>query len=88
VVSLITLYSMVKLWNEAFWKDAPGAHPDADASRPIPLTLAAPVLALATVTVAIGLGAGPVFELATRAAEQLFDPSRYTDAVLGSGAQP
>jgi multicomponent Na+:H+ antiporter subunit D len=44
-----------------------------------------PVLALAAVTVAVGLGAGPVFDLASRAAAQLSDPSQYIAAVLGPG---
>ena len=86
VVSLLTLYSMTKLWNEAFWKPRP-----LDASGPrtepasVPATLMGPVLALAAVTVAVGLGAGPVFDLASRAAAQLSDPSQYIAAVLGPG---
>jgi len=40
----------------------------------------------ALVTVAIGLGAGPVFDLASRAAQQLADPSAYVTAVLGPEA--
>jgi multicomponent Na+:H+ antiporter subunit D len=85
-VSLLTLYSMTKLWNEAFWKPAPtdgGAGAEATAS--VPLTLLGPVLGLAAVTVAVGLGAGPVFDLASRAAAQLSDPSQYVAAVLGPG---
>ena len=34
------------------------------------------------------LGAGPVFDLASRAAAQLTDPSQYVRAVLGEGARP
>jgi multicomponent Na+:H+ antiporter subunit D len=82
-VSLLTLYSMTKLWNEAFWKPAPTDVAEATAS--VPLTLLGPVLALAAVTVAVGLGAGPVFDLASRAAAQLSDPSQYVAAVLGPG---
>jgi len=86
-VSLLTLYSMTKLWNEAFWKPAPGDGPGAGAEAPasVPLTLLGPVLALAAVTVAVGLGAGPVFDLASQAAAQLSDPSQYIAAVLGPG---
>jgi len=86
-VSLLTLYSMTKLWNEAFWKPAPPTDAGAGAEAPasVPLTLLGPVLALAAVTVAVGLGAGPVFDLASRAAAQLSDPSQYIAAVLGPG---
>jgi multicomponent Na+:H+ antiporter subunit D len=86
-VSLLTLYSMTKLWNEAFWKEPPEG-----AARPltgrVPGTLLGPVVALATVTVVLGLGAGPVFDLASRAAAQLADPTEYIRAVLGEGARP
>jgi multicomponent Na+:H+ antiporter subunit D len=86
-VSLLTLYSMTKLWNEAFWKPAPtdGFGAGSEAPAAVPLTLLGPVLALAAVTVAVGLGAGPVFDLASRAAAQLSDPSQYIAAVLGPG---
>ena len=85
-VSLLTLYSMTKLWNEAFWKPAPAdAGAGVEAPTSVPLTLLGPVLALAAVTVAVGLGAGPVFDLASRAAAQLSDPSQYIAAVLGPG---
>jgi len=83
-VSLLTIFSMMKLWNEAFWKPLPQ---DEEISRP-PITkqewiaLLAPIAALAAVTVAIGLGASPVFDLALRAGEQLMNPSAYIQAVL------
>ncbi len=83
-VSLLTLFSMTKLWNEAFWKDAP-QPPGQDR---IPWTLLGPVVALATLTLALGLGAGPAFDLAHRAAAQLADPAQYIQAVLGPGARP
>jgi len=83
-VSLLTLYSMAKIWNEAFWKEAPGGA-TAQSAHVGPLVIA-PIAALALVTVAIGLGAGPVFDLASRAAQQLADPSAYVTAVLGPEA--
>jgi multicomponent Na+:H+ antiporter subunit D len=85
-VSLLTLFSMTKLWNEAFWKPRPvRADEGTPASASVPASLFGPVLALAAVTVAVGIGAGPVFELASRAAAQLSDPSQYIAAVLGPG---
>lgn len=80
-VSLLTLYSMTKLWNEAFWKEPPAAAP---AAGQVPWTLLGPVVGLAAITVAIGLFAGPVFDLASRAAAQLADPSQDIAAVLGA----
>jgi multicomponent Na+:H+ antiporter subunit D len=85
-VGLLTLFSMTKIWAEAFWKAAPA---DAAASAAQLLTpsqtypLLAPIAMLAVLTVAIGLGAGPVFSLATSAAEQLLHREGYIQAVMG-----
>lgn len=45
-VSVLTLYSMMKIWNEAFWKQAPALELDGDAGE-APARGAAPRLALA-----------------------------------------
>lgn len=87
-VSLLTLYSMTKIWTEAFWKPAPTARAGADAethavSRTSCALLSTPVVVLAALTVAIGLSAGPLFDLCLEAAEQLYDPAEYLRAVLG-----
>jgi multicomponent Na+:H+ antiporter subunit D len=42
-----------------------------------------PIGLLAALTVTIGIAAEPVFQLATRAAEQLVDRDAYIRAVLG-----
>jgi multicomponent Na+:H+ antiporter subunit D len=86
-VGLLTLFSMTKIWAEAFWKPSPDEPiaqpaPESSAARQTH-TLLLPIAALAAITVAIGLGAQPVFTLATRAAEQLLDRDEYVRAVLG-----
>ena len=84
VVSLLTLYSMTKIWSEAFWKAAPQNSESVAASSPQPLGwMLFPSIALAMITVAIGIFAEPVFVLASSTAEQLLDPSQYIQAVLG-----
>ncbi len=81
-VGLLTLYSMTKIWNEAFWKAADrNGESSGNESRVLPLYL--PVVGLALLTVLIGLAAGPVFSLSLEAADQLLDPSQYIRAVLG-----
>jgi multicomponent Na+:H+ antiporter subunit D len=87
VVGLLTLFSMTKLWGEAFWKPGPtvvagGAGPVGEAARGVKVLLV-PIAMLASLTVSIGLAAEPVFVLATRAAEQLIDREGYIRAVLG-----
>jgi multicomponent Na+:H+ antiporter subunit D len=88
VVGLLTLFSMMKIWNEAFWK-MPIEPSGAEAPRsPAPLggreraCLLAPAIALAAVTVTLGVGAETVFSLSLRAAEQLLDRGEYIAAVL------
>jgi multicomponent Na+:H+ antiporter subunit D len=83
-VSLMTLFSMVKIWNEAFGKEVPegGATPSPGGGL---LLLKAPAAALALLTVALGLGAEPLSLLAQRGAQQLLDPVAYRATVLGDG---
>jgi len=89
VTSLLTLFSMTKIWTEAFWKPepeggaprTPAAPPPAGSARS-ELPLLVPVLVLTALTVLLGLGAEPVFRLATRAADQLLSPGDYVRAVL------
>ncbi len=86
-VGMVTLMSMTKIWAEAFWKSAPPCEPQSPTTRREMLCLMLPIILLAAVTLVIGVGAGPVFEVAQRAADQLLDNSQYVAAVLGEGAQ-
>lgn len=81
-VSLLTLFSMTKIWGETFWKTSPVPLP---APRRQPAALILPIAALALITVVIGLAAEPLFTLAMRAAEQLLNPADYIQAVLRGG---
>lgn len=91
-VSILTLFSMTKIWALAFWETSPtmSANDVVEATRSIPmnrlLQLMLPVAVLALLTVVIGLAAEPVYTLATQAAEQLMDPAPYIAAVLGEAA--
>jgi multicomponent Na+:H+ antiporter subunit D len=76
-VSLLTLYSMAKVWGGIFW----GAH--GESPPPAPRAVWIPVIALTAMSVLIGLAAGPLHRLSTRAAQQLLDPAAYIEAVLG-----
>ncbi len=93
-VSLLTLFSMIKIWNEAFWKAQPetgGKPPGKDPAEDengwvggIGWGTLGPITLLALITVCIGLAAQPVFDLAVLAAEQLLNPEIYIRAVLGA----
>jgi multicomponent Na+:H+ antiporter subunit D len=83
-VGLLTLFSMTKIWAEAFWKRAPGdhaPHPDRVPWRDRVLLLG-PIAALALLTLALGFFPGFFFSFAERAAAQLLDPQGYIHAVL------
>jgi multicomponent Na+:H+ antiporter subunit D len=86
VASLLTLFSMTKIWGNAFWGE-PAVEPSLSAAA-APTTGAGPrlmvaaTIALAGVSLAIAVAAGPLLRLCERAAVDLLDPSAYLDAVL------
>jgi multicomponent Na+:H+ antiporter subunit D len=90
VVGLLTIYSMTKIWGNAFWKPHPaGATPRlSDMTGLERSALLTPIAALAILTCIIGLFPQPFVDFATRSAEQLLDPTAYVTAVLGPDAMP
>ncbi len=84
-VGLLTLYSMTKIWTEAFWKPASSSYGVSRAARPItPRTMVAPVAVLSVLTLLMGLAAEPAFLLSLRAAGELMNPAAYVEAVMGA----
>lgn len=84
VVGMLTLFSMTKIWAEAFWKpDAVTRTSPSPAAAPPLGALLLPIAMLATLTVLMGLLAGPLFVLSLTAADQLLSPQEYIRAVLG-----
>ena len=82
LVGLLTLFSMIKIWNEAFWKGTPEPAPAIPAPTRNAL-LYWTCGALAAMTVAIGIFAQPIYQMAEMAAHQLLNPGIYIEAVLG-----
>jgi multicomponent Na+:H+ antiporter subunit D len=85
VASLLTLFSMLKIWNAAFWTGGD--------VRPVRLAdrrwkfLAAVISVMALVSLAIGLGAEGVFRVAREAAAQVLDQPAYARAVFSLAAR-
>jgi multicomponent Na+:H+ antiporter subunit D len=80
-VSLLSLYSMLKIWSGAFWNRTPDeASADTIAAPPL---MVLPTAAVVGLSLAIAAAAGPLHRLATRAATDLMDPSAYLQLVLG-----
>lgn len=96
-VGLLTVFSMMKIWNEAFWKKRPEEqHSDQKAchrmedlspeeSRGVKGMLV-PIALLGGLTILIGIMAEPMFHLAQETVRQLLDPhgpGNYVETVLG-----
>ncbi|MFW6227334.1 MAG: proton-conducting transporter membrane subunit [Bacteroidota bacterium] len=79
LTGLFTLFSMVKIWNEGYWKKEPNemnerrkVHPSAVIGSAI----------LAAGVVLLGVFANPVLEIGLQAGEQIVNPEYYINAVL------
>ncbi|MEM9969804.1 MAG: Na+/H+ antiporter subunit D [Pseudomonadota bacterium] len=85
VVGLLTIFSMTKIWAEAFWKPHPeGTEPTLALLTPkVRRDLLLPIAALAAMTLVIGFYPEPFVGFAETAADQLLEPSGYIAAVLG-----
>lgn len=93
LVSLLTLYSMTKIWTLGFWKPLPAQEETQLEGQPalVPVTgntrwtnWYLPIFLLAVVTLTIGFGAGLFFPMAMQAGQELIDPSGYIQAVFRS----
>ncbi len=85
IVGLLTIYSMTKIWGNAFWKPHPSGHdPKLTSLEPKDrASYLVPIGALAVLTCIIGFFPEPFVAFAERSAEQLLDPTAYVTAVLG-----
>ncbi|HPG33297.1 MAG TPA: proton-conducting transporter membrane subunit, partial [Lentimicrobium sp.] len=82
-VGLFTLFSMVKIWNEAFWKPRPEELPIYSGEKEkLPFTMVLPVVILGLLTLTMGFAVKPILHFAMEASAQLIDPSAYIHAVL------
>jgi multicomponent Na+:H+ antiporter subunit D len=88
LVSLLTLFSMTKIWGGAFWgtpERLVGGEPDEARTAGLamnPLMLGSTV-ALVALSVVISVAAAPLYRLSERAAVTLVERDPYIEAVLG-----
>jgi multicomponent Na+:H+ antiporter subunit D len=87
-VSILTLYSLLRMWSEAFWKAAPSATDGVSARRaslaPASFRLmAGPAAFLTLATVIMGVYPEPFYALCLDAAQQLLHPTAYISSILG-----
>lgn len=83
LVGILTLYSMTKIWAEAFWKEQTDTDPKASRfTGPMTWSLVVPCVILAAMTLLIGFYSQPLFHLSEIASEQLMNPQAYIDYIL------
>ena len=86
LVGLLTLYSMIKIWNEVFWKapaETPQEMPSPGQSHSL-FFYYLPIVLFVVMTVLLGVAIQPIYEIADQSAAQLLDTSGYIEAVLGA----
>lgn len=81
VVSLMTLMSMNKIWNEVFLKEK--NQKEIHSNQSLNVKSLFPVVFLCAVSLVIAFYSRPVFDLFMEAGEALFHPVDYRTAVLG-----
>lgn len=79
VVGLLTIFSMSKIWIEAFWKPA---HVHRIDRRRVPPVMLISIAVLGGVTIWIGLQPEALVNYSNVAGQGLLDPARYVGAVL------
>ena len=98
LVSLLTLYALMRVWNMVFWRpakdvegyDNPSLQHMAEApggatiteTRTTPRLMIAATGVMVAVSVALTVFAGPLFAISSRAGANLEGPSYYVDAVM------
>lgn len=86
VVSILTFFSMLKIWNEVFWKQLPESAHEPQRATP---GLIVPGAILVVMSLLMGFGAGPAMDYSMLAADQALDVSGYVTDVCGAdGCEP
>ncbi|MCB0996169.1 MAG: Na+/H+ antiporter subunit D [Acidimicrobiales bacterium] len=90
VASLLTIFSMSKIWAGVFWgrpDDPPPALATDGPTLRAPWAMTAATAAMVGLTLVVPLFAGTVYDLAERAAVDLLDSTAYVEAVGGRVGQ-
>ncbi|GAA3589493.1 Na+/H+ antiporter subunit D [Klugiella xanthotipulae] len=101
VTSLLTLYALMRVWNMVFWRgkselegytspmlESLQETDEATIGKvqsTTPRLMVGTTIVMVCLTVSLTFCAGPLMDLAGRAAADLLDPSSYLTAVLGGG---
>jgi len=81
LTGLMTLYSMIKIWNEAFLKKVPEPRIKQE-TRSLSFVDILPSVILGTATLLMGVFAASMVDLSLQAGDALLDPVHYIESVL------
>jgi multicomponent Na+:H+ antiporter subunit D len=79
---VLTLFSMIKIWNEAFFKKGLEAVPEKATREKLPFRELLPSMMLGAGTIILGIGAGVFFDYFIEAGNQLMNSDQYIQVVL------
>ncbi len=82
ITGLLTLYSMLKIWNEAFLKVQPHNEYEKITVKKLSFAEYLPSIILGAASILMGIFAYHVFDFTMEAANQLFTPELYIETVL------
>jgi multicomponent Na+:H+ antiporter subunit D len=81
LASILTLFSMLKIWNAAFWSAPPEVQARVQDGRWVKMTVV--IAAMTVISLGIGLGAEGFLKIAVKAADQALAQTTYAETVLG-----
>ncbi len=82
LTGILTLYSMIKIWNEAFLKKQPDSRKNESKGITLKFIDMLPSLLLGLISIMMGILATYMFRFCLLAANQLIEPSAYIEHVL------
>ena len=82
ITGLLTLYSMIKIWNEAFLKKQPQNEYDTEEIKKLRFLEVLPSVLLGMASILMGVFAAHIFDFTMKAANQLIDSSTYIEQIL------
>ena len=84
LTGMLTLYSMIKIWNEAFLKNTPDSNDLSQELKKLTFLELLPSIILGLVTILMGLFAADIFTFTLEGAGLLLNPELYIDGVLNN----
>lgn len=82
LTGLLTLYSMIKIWNEAFLKKQPENEYDTSEVKKLKTLEVLPSIILGLASILMGVFSSQVFDMTMKAANQLMNSTTYIEQVL------